>query len=56
MTFHIPVGFSERDVSRAELRAVQRDFLQGSLKGDQRALIDACLSWLCRADGPADNE
>ncbi len=42
--FRMSVGFSEKDVSRRELREAQKAFLQGSLNDEQRALVDACLS------------
>ena len=45
-SWRMPVGFSERLVSSEELRDAQRAFLQGTVDDDQRALIDACLSWV----------
>jgi hypothetical protein len=44
--FSIPVGFDERIVTEPDLRAAQAGLLLGTTTPDQRALIDACLSWV----------
>lgn len=42
---HLPIGFAIKPVSEREIREAQTALLSHSLNGEQRALIDACLSW-----------
>ena len=45
--FRLPVGFAEMAVGESELRGAQAAILGGLVDDRQRALLDACVSWVC---------
>lgn len=53
---YLPIGFTQRAVTVNELRDVQKAFLLKRLTAEQRAVVDACLSWIINQHAYADEE